>query len=498
MNLASNKKWQVESDLLNPDGTVCATKESIQKFFEFAAKELGIEFIKVPKGPILLGDTFEIGRAPSFNTARWYIQPYDAYMSQTHIPRKAWDWFISQTNYSNKAGEYEGLTNNISYVDSTVFSNYLNQYANDKFGTNFAIPYKGEEGGYEPTDATRTKRCIRMAKAPEWEYAAKGGPDTHYYRFAGGNNFDELTPETENELKFKGMSKVLWCITETPFSSDLESNEIVEFIMSYDYANNPWREEMISHINKAFEQPAFNYNIDGVAVSKELFLRVVKTRIRNIGDVENGIRNMSLNLPLHFGWAIADKWSDIQKLSFEDIMNDDVTGGNEETRRVVFGSIDFAELKDKLGEPIATYTHIGSSNVVIDDNGLTEVGYDYENRYDMYKVPISMFNIEPGEYRMLDGKMLPESKNKWVYLLRFRCTSTGREYVKPVRPDFGIKKDIKGAVASMVPVRIKNVEGIIRQGDVALFKIPDGQEPEYCDEYYFTGEEYFAKLILES
>ena len=145
-------------------------KNSIEQknaFIETVTKNLQIEMIKVEGGAFLMGDDEEDQESPIHE-----VQLLDFYIGKYPIIQNVWESIMGD-NPSHFKGDSHPVEN-VSWAEIQEFIQRLNEIT----GRNYRLPTESE-----------------------WEYAAKGGPYSQGYLFAGGDNLKNVGWYLDNSGK---------------------------------------------------------------------------------------------------------------------------------------------------------------------------------------------------------------------------------------------------------------------------------------------------------
>ena len=152
--------------------------------------------VLVEGGTFDMGATEEQGR-DAYNTEKpmHRVTLNDFYLNKYEVTQEEWETVMSNNPSENK-GE-KNPVEMVSWEDCQIFINKLDSI---------------------------TGKCYRLPTEAEWEYAARGGKRSQHYKYAGGNNLDEVSwynnnsnssthpvgQKTPNELGLYDMSGNVW------------------------------------------------------------------------------------------------------------------------------------------------------------------------------------------------------------------------------------------------------------------------------------------------
>jgi formylglycine-generating enzyme required for sulfatase activity len=169
--------------------------------------DLGIEMVFVKGGTFQMGSTDGDGDEKPVHTVRLD----DFRIGKTEVTFRQYDVFCDATGHSKPKDRGWGRGNrpviNVDWHDAVSFCDWLSE----KSGMSFRLP----------TEA-------------EWEYAARGGQNSHGYRYSGGNDLDDVGwyrdnsgkrthavgQKRSNELRLYDMSGNVWEWCSDRYDSD--------------------------------------------------------------------------------------------------------------------------------------------------------------------------------------------------------------------------------------------------------------------------------------
>lgn len=168
-------------------------KENKKK--ERFAKSIIDDMVLVKGGSFTMGATKEQGPGCDKDEIPHEVTLDSFYIGKFEVTQKLWESVTGNSPSIHKGAEYP--VENVSWNDCHMFISKLNE----KSGRNFRLP----------TEA-------------EWEYAAKGGQLSKHYKFAGGNNINDVAwcddnsgsmphpvgTKLANELGIHDMSGNVW------------------------------------------------------------------------------------------------------------------------------------------------------------------------------------------------------------------------------------------------------------------------------------------------
>ena len=168
-------------------------KENKKK--ERFAKSIIDDMVLVKGGTFTMGATKEQGGGCDKDEIPHEVTLNSFYIGKYEVTQRLWESVIGNSPSIHKGAEYP--VENVSWNDCHMFISKLNE----KSGRNFRLP----------TEA-------------EWEYAAKGGQLSKHYKYAGGNNINDVAwcddnsgsmphpvgTKLANELGIHDMSGNVW------------------------------------------------------------------------------------------------------------------------------------------------------------------------------------------------------------------------------------------------------------------------------------------------
>lgn len=194
-----------------------------------------------------------------------------------------------------------------------------------------------------------------------------------------------------------------------------------------------------------------------------------------------------------------DGWDKIRKPSFNDILTKTT---NLESRRVALSHYGIENLVKKIKAKLISKETIKKKTTWINEKGVLEEKM-YDDTYELYRAESNQF----GKARSIgrwDGDRPLSLTNRYVYFVKFKCTSTNRVYIlwvdkEEVEEINGQKFTAIGAIAWTIRTNIRygNIEEIIRQGDCILIKPKKGTGEGYR-ERSIAADEYIKLLKAES
>lgn len=195
-----------------------------------------------------------------------------------------------------------------------------------------------------------------------------------------------------------------------------------------------------------------------------------------------------------------EMWNKIKPPSFNDILTKTT---NVESRRVAITYYGIENLVKKIKAELISKETIKKKTTWINEKGVLEEKM-YDDTYELYKVRGSQLG-KAKQINPIWPSHLVNVARLYEYFVKFKCTSTKREYVLWVDrveiERINGKFDAIGAIAWTIrtDIRYGDIKEIIRQGDCILIKPKKGaRKAEWEDDRSLSRKEYLELMKDES
>jgi len=208
------------------------------------------------------------------------------------------------------------------------------------------------------------------------------------------------------------------------------------------------------------------YNVSGrEGYSLSTALRLWKTKYTDLKQFKSEVcKHPSLEEFYNF---VAEMWDDIKEVTVKEALQ----LKNTEDRRTYFDCIGPKRMFEQVDAKMLDRQVIKKKRARWDDKN-TEYEYEFEDVYELYKIPYTELFEKPKETWMRQDD---------IFVVRCWCTTTGREYWLFV-PENGccereytedgtkVTYSAIGAIAWTIRTNISKPERIYRQGDIIVVK----------------------------
>lgn len=130
----------------------------------FKVKDVSFTMVYVAGGDAVIGRTSEQGSYSELNNNPAQVTLDSYWIGQTEVTQELWEAVMGDNPSENKDNPKQPVTN-VSWEDCNVFLTRLSGLTGERF---------------------------RMPTEAEWEYAARGGMYSQYYKYSGSNNRDDV------------------------------------------------------------------------------------------------------------------------------------------------------------------------------------------------------------------------------------------------------------------------------------------------------------------
>lgn len=172
-----------------------------------------------------------------------------------------------------------------------------------------------------------------------------------------------------------------------------------------------------------------------------------------------------------------ESWDDAPQFSYREAFD----LKDQTFQRMVFTSVDIADMMENLGKERVAADGIEVSRKVFDSNGEFSHNKEYNNVYETYKINGKELNLRSS-----------------VYAVRCWCTSTENEHWLWIDEQYA--DDPLSAIASTFHMHenvIPHITELKRQGDIMLVELDEDVTPE-GNTRPLTKDEYFGLLTSET